>query len=109
MQAPLAGACAVDDVGAPDFVDRLAVVGNPQFGRIAAGDPKVVVAGDGRRQVAADALAVVVPVVGDALQGAQPVGEGGRRAERDVGNVGAGDVVPDFAHNGAACVNDLEV
>jgi hypothetical protein len=50
------------------LVDRLAIVGNPQFRRITRGEPEVVIAADWRRDVTADARAIVVSRIGGRLQ-----------------------------------------
>ena len=53
---------------ATNFVRRLRVVGNLQFRRITAGEPEIIISSRGNRDVAADALTIIIPVIGDALK-----------------------------------------
>ena len=73
------------DPGAQNFVDRFAVVGNPKLRRVAARDPEIIIARGRRGEIAADALAVIVAVIRDAFERAERVGDGRRRADRNVG------------------------
>ena len=99
------------DEGAADFVDRLAVVGNPKLGRVAGGEPEVVVAGGGRGEIAAQAFGGEVAVGGVVLEAVQgSVRAVGREIDRNVGDAGAGHAArPDFAGDGVAGIEDANV
>ena len=96
-----------NDPGAFDFVGGFVVVGNPQFRRIARGEPEIIIAAGRHGEIAADAFAVVVAVIGNAFERAQRVGERSGSGHRNVGDVRAGDAVPDFAYHGTAGVKNL--
>src|ERR1043165_9054339 len=53
------GSATRRNISAPNFIGRLAVVGNPKLSRITAGDPEVVISSCRRSNVSADALAVI--------------------------------------------------
>src|SRR5258706_121526 len=82
-------------------------IGIPQLHRVAGRTLEIIIPRQRRRDVAADAFAVIVAVIGDAFERAERVGERGRRVGRNVGNIAAGNTGPDFAPDGTAGIKDL--
>ena len=83
--------------------------GGAELRGVAAGDPEIIIARDGCSEIAAHAFAVIVPVIRGALKRAEHVGRICGRAGRDVGDVGAGNIGPDFANHRAAGVQHGQV
>src|ERR1700757_433595 len=97
------------DISTEDFVDRLVVVGDPEFSGIAGSEPEIVIAGRGSGEESANAFAVIIAEIGHALEGAERADAGGGGGDGDVGDVDARDVGPDLASDRAAGVDDLQI
>src|SRR5262249_60545341 len=95
---PLAGSGAAGrNGGAQYLVRRFAIIRNPKLGRIACGQPEIIITRNRRRNVAADAFAVIGAVTGDSFEVSQEVGQARRGIDGDIRNVNTGNAIPDFA------------
>ena len=96
---PLLRGGAIGDIGPLDRIHRVGVIGNPQFGCVAPGNPEVVISGDRRRKVSPDPTAVVFTEISRRFERGQVARPRGSRRCRDCRHRRPGHAAPILAHD----------